>query len=88
MLQLQRVDTVAAGRMPAKLTSSPFDQYYLLDDTIFVMADHPAAAETIRKCPQLPAVNGVALELICELMHGKATAEAKVELLKKAIEAL
>jgi hypothetical protein len=69
----------------SKSSDRPF---YFLYDRLFIMADHPAAAETIKQCPQVPAVNRIALELICELIQGKATAEAKVELLKKAIEAL
>jgi hypothetical protein len=36
----------------------------------------------------VPAVNRTALELISELIHEKVTAEAKVGLLKKAIQNL
>ncbi len=66
----------------------PADQYYFLNDTVFIRAEHPDAAELIKKCPTVPAVNGAALELLLEVLHGKVTAEAKVELLKQAIQAL
>jgi hypothetical protein len=62
--------------------------FYLAFNTMFIMADHPKAAETMERCPEVPVVNQVALDLICELTQSKATAEAKVMLLKKAIESL
>lgn len=64
------------------------DRYYFLNNTVFIRADHPEAAELIERCPQLPAVNTTALELILKLTHRTATAEAKIELLKDAIKAL
>ena len=70
------------------LTSMPADQYYFLNNTIFIKAEHPEAPELIKKCPTVPAVNGPALELFLEVLHGKVTAEAKVELLKQAVQAL
>jgi hypothetical protein len=62
--------------------------YYYAFNRIFILADNPNAAEQMAKCPDCPVVNKVALDLICELTQSKATAEAKVMLLKKAIEAL
>jgi hypothetical protein len=62
--------------------------YYFLVDTIYINTDHPKAAETSARCPQLPVVNGNALKLITELMQSKATAEAKVKLLKLAVNEL
>jgi hypothetical protein len=62
--------------------------YYFALNTVFILADHPDAAEKMKLCPNVPAVNQAALDLICELTQSKVTAEAKVMLLKKAIEAL
>jgi hypothetical protein len=64
--------------------------YYLFNPlkTIFIIADGPDAQELMKRAPHIPAVNQVALDLIFELVQGKATAEGKVALLKKAIESL
>jgi hypothetical protein len=62
--------------------------YYFALGRIFILADHPNAAELVAKCPDCPVVNQKALDLITELTQSKATAEAKVLLLKKAIESL
>lgn len=62
--------------------------FYLFYPTIYINAEHPLAAEEIKKAPHVPAVNQTALDLINELTQSKATAEAKVMLLKKAIESL
>jgi hypothetical protein len=62
--------------------------FYFAFDRMYIIADHPDAPEQMKQCPDMPAVNQVALELITEMTHAKATAEGKVALLKKAIEAL
>jgi hypothetical protein len=64
------------------------DRYFYLIDRVYINAESAMAPELITKCPQVPAVNRTALELISELIHEKVTAEAKVGLLKKAIQNL
>jgi hypothetical protein len=75
--------------MSLKLVSSwADDRYYYLIDRVYINAESAMAPELVTKCPQVPAVNRTALELISKLIHDKATAEAKVDLLKKAIQSL
>ena len=70
------------------VTSWDDDRYFYLVDTIYINAESAVAPELMKISPQVPAVNRTALELISSLIHDKATAEAKVDLLKKAIQSL
>lgn len=62
--------------------------FYFAFDRIWILANDPYAAEKMQQCPDVPTVNKVALDMIGDLMQAKATAEAKLDLLKKAIESL
>lgn len=68
----------------------PQEGFYLFGPTaqIFILADHPGAAENIKRFPDVPAVNKQALEMFFELTQARTTAEAKLELLKAAIQKL
>lgn len=61
-------------------------RFYFFVDRIYIDLEQPNAAETIKSCPNTPAVNATALKLIGDLIQDKTTAEAKVDLLKLAIE--
>ena len=74
--------------MTIKLATMEAFYYFAPTETVFILADHPDGPAKMKECPDVPAVNKIALELFTELIQSKATAEAKVALLKKAIEAL
>lgn len=62
--------------------------WYWLADMLWIDIDAPGASERIRQSPTVPVANQATLELFSELFSKKATAEAKLELLKKAIQIL
>jgi hypothetical protein len=62
--------------------------FYYLDGTFFIDAGCADAKELMEKYPNVPAVNGAALKLVRDLMRADVDAQAKLELLKKAITCL